>query len=87
MYCGEGTHEDKGCRLFCVNALLLRDGSICTDCLGKTPWRGIVRRCYNQSAMASGAVANMVFQNRRRLTWDSVDAFIAPSEHGSGRND
>jgi glycosyltransferase involved in cell wall biosynthesis len=68
-------------RLFCVNALLLRDGSICTDCLGKMPWRGIVRRCYNQSAIASGVVANMVFQNRRRKTWDSVDAFIAPSEH------
>src|ERR1700681_2638498 len=68
-------------RLFCVNAVLLRNGSICTDCVGKTPWRGVVRRCYNHSAMASAAVANMIVQNRRCSTWDDVDAFIAPSEH------
>jgi len=68
-------------RLFCVNAVLLRNGTICTDCLGKTPWRGIVRRCYNRSAIASAAVANMVIRNRRHNTWDHVDAFIAPSEH------
>src|ERR1051326_875570 len=68
-------------RLFCVNAVLLRNGSVCTDCLGKTPWRGVVRRCYNQSFTASAAVANMVVHNRRRNTWDAVDAFIAPSEH------
>ena len=68
-------------RLFCVNALLLRNGSICTDCLGKTPWRGIVRRCYNGSAIASAVVANMAVENRKRDTWNGVDAFITPSEH------
>ena len=68
-------------RLFCVNAMLLRNGSVCTDCIGKTPWRGIVRRCYNHSAVASAAVARMVSHNRKRHTWDDVDAFIVPSEH------
>jgi glycosyltransferase involved in cell wall biosynthesis len=68
-------------RLFCVNALFLRNGRVCTDCLGNGPWRGVVHRCYNQSAIASAAVARMISSNRRRNTWASVDAFIAPSEH------
>jgi glycosyltransferase involved in cell wall biosynthesis len=68
-------------RLFCVNALFLRNGKVCTDCLGVGPWRGVVHRCYNQSAIASTAVARMISSNRRRNTWATVDVFIAPSEH------
>jgi glycosyltransferase involved in cell wall biosynthesis len=68
-------------RLFCVNALLLRNGALCTDCLGHSPWRGMLRRCYNDSAAASAVVANMIASNRRWNTWSEVDAFIAPSEH------
>jgi len=68
-------------RLLCVNALFLRDGQMCTSCLGKAPWRGIVHRCYNHSAVASAAVANMIESNRRRDTWSNVDAFITPSWH------
>jgi glycosyltransferase involved in cell wall biosynthesis len=68
-------------RLFCVNALFLRNGAICTDCLGNAPWRGVVHRCYNHSALASAAVARMISSNRRRNTWANVDAFIAPSQH------
>jgi len=68
-------------RLLCANALFLRDGKICTDCLGKTPWRGIVHRCYNGSALASAAVVNMIASNRARDTWAGVDAFITPSSH------
>lgn len=68
-------------RLFCVNALLLRNGSVCMDCVGKAPWRGVVRRCYNGSIAASAVRANMITANRRRDTWAGVDAFIAPSEH------
>jgi glycosyltransferase involved in cell wall biosynthesis len=68
-------------RLLCANALFLRDGKTCTDCLGKTPWRGIVHRCYNNSAVASAAVVNMIESNRRRDTWSGVDAFITPTWH------
>lgn len=68
-------------RLLCANALFLRDGKVCTDCLGKTPWRGIVHRCYNGSAVASAAAARMIESNRRRGTWSNVDAFITPTRH------
>jgi len=69
-------------RPLCLNAQFLRQGIICQDCLGKVPWRGILRRCYRNSIFSSAAVANMIMVNRRRRTWqDMVDAFIVMSEH------
>jgi glycosyltransferase involved in cell wall biosynthesis len=69
-------------RPLCVNALFLRQGVVCQDCLGKVPWRGVLRRCYRNSIFSSAAVANMIMMNRRRRTWqDWVDAFIVMSEH------
>lgn len=65
-------------RLLCANALLLRAGKPCEDCLGRNPWRGVVRRCYRGSFLASAAVARMMVVNRRHGTWERhVDAFIA----------
>jgi len=69
-------------RLFCVNALFLRNGKVCQDCLGKVPWRGVVRKCYRHSVVASAATAAMITANRRRQTWNNdVDAFIALTDH------
>ncbi len=69
-------------RLLCSNALLKRKGTVCEDCVGKLPWRGVVRRCYRDSLVASLAVSRMIIANRVRSTWDrDVDAFIALSEH------
>jgi glycosyltransferase involved in cell wall biosynthesis len=69
-------------RLLCTNALLLRDGHSCTDCVGRTPWRGVTRSCYRGSLAASAAVAGMITANRLLRTWQrSVDAFIALSHH------
>ncbi len=65
-------------RLACANGFLLRDSGPCTDCVGKLAWRGIVRRCYNDSVIASGAVAIMQAFNRRRQTWlHDVDLVVA----------
>jgi glycosyltransferase involved in cell wall biosynthesis len=69
-------------RLFCTNAQFHRDGHRCEDCLGRVPWRGVVRRCYKNSLLASAAVARMIVSNRVRGTWmNGVDRFIALSEH------
>lgn len=68
-------------RLLCANSLLLRKGVVCMDCLGRSPWRGMVRRCYRDSWAASAAVGGMIIANRARHTWEKhVDAFIALSE-------
>jgi glycosyltransferase involved in cell wall biosynthesis len=73
-------------RLLCTNALFLRGSEVCEDCLGKTPWRGVMRRCYRDSFAASAGVAGMIVLNRRRGTWDrDVDAFIVLSEASRAR--
>lgn len=73
-------------RLLCTNALFLRKGQVCEDCLGKVPWRGVVRRCYRNSVLASAAVVRMIVSNRNRGTWDrDVSAFIALSRHSRSK--
>lgn len=71
-------------RLVCVNAVLLRDGRPCEDCLGKAiPWRGVVHSCYRGSRAASATVAGMLMAHRLLGTWrHAVDVYVAPSEFG-----
>ncbi len=66
-------------RLGCPNALLLRDGKVCEDCLGKRmPWPGIVYGCYRGSRTQSAVVAAMLAFHQLRGTWQKrVDAYIA----------
>lgn len=37
-------------RLLCPQAMLLRNGKICEECIGGFPWRGVVRGCYRGSS-------------------------------------
>jgi glycosyltransferase involved in cell wall biosynthesis len=68
-------------RLACVNGQFFRDGQICEDCLGRSPIRGIVHRCYRDSFAASSAVGAMLVAHRMIGTWTrKVDRFIAVSE-------
>lgn len=56
-------------RLGCLNGLLLYRGQVCKDCLGRRPWRGLLRRCYHDSLLRSWIVYHMIMLNRRRRTW------------------
>lgn len=47
-------------RLLCPQAMLLREGKVCEDCVGKLPWRGVTRRCYRGSLPQSAALASML---------------------------
>jgi glycosyltransferase involved in cell wall biosynthesis len=65
-------------RLACVNAMFYRDGGICTDCLGGSPWPGVRHACYRDSRTQSAAVAVTIATHRRRSTWATdVDVVIA----------
>lgn len=68
-------------RLLCANALLLRDGKACNDCVGKPlAWNGIAHRCYRGSLAASATVALTVAAHRVIGTWNKqVDLYIATS--------
>ncbi|MDR7588877.1 MAG: glycosyltransferase [Armatimonadota bacterium] len=67
-------------RLLCANAIFFRDGHPCEDCLGRLPWRGVVRGCYRGSRAASGMVAGAVTFHRVLGTWRLVDRFITLTE-------
>ena len=68
-------------RLLCPQAMFLRDGKVCEDCLGKVPWRGAVRGCYRDSKLQSSVLASMVTVHRAMGTWqDKVTRYIALNE-------
>jgi glycosyltransferase involved in cell wall biosynthesis len=66
-------------RLLCSNALLMRQGEICEDCLGRrVVWPGAIRRCYRNSYSASAVTAAMISAHRLTGTWvRAVDRYIA----------
>ena len=65
-------------RLVCPQAMLVRRGRSCMDCVGHLPWRGVAHRCYRQSFLQSAAVAAMLMMHRLRRTWQrDVTRYIA----------
>lgn len=73
-------------RLLCPQAALLRDGRVCEDCVGRFPWRGVVRRCYHRSAGQSAVLAAMLGLHRVLGTYrNRVTRYIALSEFSRGR--
>lgn len=67
-------------RLLCLPATFLREGRVCEDCLGRLPWRGVVRGCYRGSRLASVPYATSLVVHRRLRTFDAVTRFLAVSE-------
>ncbi len=66
-------------RLLCPNALFLREGKVCEQCLNKfVPYPGIFHGCYRDSKTASAGVAAMLTVHRALGTWKNlVDRYIA----------
>jgi len=68
-------------RLICPGALLMRDGKICEECLGHSPYHSVLHRCYRGSRLGTLAVARMVATHKKLRTWHTkVDRFIALTE-------
>ncbi len=59
-------------RLICPAASLYRNGGLCTDCLGRMPWPGVVHGCYHQSRSQTLVVASMLVAHRFLGTWNAV---------------
>ena len=56
-------------RLACLNGYLFRDGRVCERCLGRSPLRGVCRRCYRGSLSQSLTLAAMLLVHRLLGTW------------------
>ncbi len=73
-------------RTVCANGLFMREGRPCEDCVGASPWRAVLYRCYGNSRLASAALARMIATHRRRRTWQTkVDRFIVLTEFAKRR--
>jgi glycosyltransferase involved in cell wall biosynthesis len=73
-------------RLMCLNALFLREGKVCEDCMGHLPWRGVARACYRGSQAASAALAGMLTLHRGLGTYrHKVARYIALNEFCRGK--
>jgi glycosyltransferase involved in cell wall biosynthesis len=65
-------------RLFCVQAMFMRSGKVCEDCLGALPWRGIAHRCYRDSVTQSAVAVGMLGVHRALGTYRKrVTRYIA----------
>ncbi|MBC7871861.1 MAG: glycosyltransferase [Chitinophagaceae bacterium] len=51
-------------RLLCPEAMFLREGRVCEDCLGKLPWRAVTRKCYRNSGLQSAVATGMIAAHR-----------------------
>ncbi len=69
-------------RLLCPGATFFRNGKVCEECLGsRFALAGVLHRCYQGSASASGAIAAMLATHRLLGSWQSkVSCYIALSE-------
>lgn len=68
-------------RLICTNGLLMREGRICEDCLGRSAYGAIAKKCYRNSALQTYVVARMLQKNKHMGTWtNQVDAYLCLTE-------
>jgi glycosyltransferase involved in cell wall biosynthesis len=68
-------------RLLCPQATFLRAGKVCEDCLGKVPWRGVVRKCYRESTVQTAVAASMLTAHRMIGTYrDRVTTYVVLSQ-------
>jgi glycosyltransferase involved in cell wall biosynthesis len=73
-------------RLLCPQGGFLRNGTVCEECLNKTLWRPIARKCYRGSRLHSSVLATILTAHRCLGTYrDKVTRYIALSEFSRNR--
>ncbi len=65
-------------RLACPQAMLLRNGKVCEDCVGRLPWPALIHRCYQGSRTRTAVMVAMLGTHRALGTWQTkVSRFVA----------
>jgi glycosyltransferase involved in cell wall biosynthesis len=65
-------------RMMCPQAMFLREGKVCEDCIGKIPWRAVTRKCYRDSATQSAVLSGMLIAHDTLGTFrEKVTRYIA----------
>ncbi|MBF8148507.1 glycosyltransferase family 4 protein [Winogradskyella sp. F6397] len=70
-------------RLVVPCSQMIYKGKPCDICLGKNPWRILIRRCYRNSFFASLFRYRFYFLSQKKHNWwKYIDRFIALTENG-----
>ena len=70
-------------RLICTNSMLYRDGAVCTECVGRSLYHSVKRKCYRDSYFHTFHLAHTIEKARKRNVWDkSISRFIALTHFG-----
>lgn len=73
-------------RLICTNGLFLREGKVCEECLGKSAYHSVPKKCYRNSYAQTYAVARMIEKNKADRTWTKlVDAYFCFTEFAKSK--
>lgn len=65
-------------RLICPQAMFLREGRVCEDCVGHSTWRAVTRGCYRNSKLQSAVLTGMLGLHRSIGTYrNKVTRYIA----------
>ncbi len=68
-------------RLLCPQAMFLREGRVCEDCLGRFPWPAVRHRCYRGSVPQTAVLVSMLGVHRMIGTYrNKVSRYIALTE-------
>ena len=67
-------------RLACPQAMFLRDGRVCEDCLGRAPLPAVRHACYRGSHAQTAVLAGTLMLHRALGTWRHVSVFVALNE-------
>jgi len=73
-------------RLICTNGLFLREGKVCEECLGKSAYHSVPKKCYRNSYAQTYTVARMIEKNKADRTWTKlVDAYFCFTEFAKSK--
>ena len=68
-------------RLLCPQAMLLREGRVCRDCVGRVPLPAVRHGCYRGSRAQTAVLAGMLVLHRGLGTWQrKVQRYVALSD-------
>jgi len=68
-------------RLLCPQAMLLREGRVCRDCVGRVPLPAVRHGCYRGSRAETAVLASMLVLHRGLGTWQrKVQRYVALNE-------
>lgn len=65
-------------RLICPAATLFRNGKLCQECVGHSPFRGALHGCYHKSQLQTAVVSAMLETHKLLGTWQNlIHTYIA----------